>query len=92
MGYRISSIDYIFFKTQFFNIIIHQIPSSIKIHNIDDKMNISMDYSLIIIFLPDYKSNNNKLYLISIIHEFHIIEKFIYNILINNNIIDSEYI
>ena len=90
MGYKIFSIDYKFFKTQYPNIIIHQIPSPIEIHNIDNKINISIDYSLIIIYLPDHKSDNNEIYLISIIYEFHIIKKLIYNILINNNIIDPK--
>src|SRR6202035_457060 len=81
-GYGISSIDHEFFKTQYPNTIIHQIPSPIEIHDIDDKMNISTDYSLIIIYLPDHKPDNDEIYLISIIHEFHIVKKFIYNILI----------
>jgi hypothetical protein len=92
MGYGISSIDHEFFKTQFPDTIVHQVSSPIEIHDIDDKMNISIDYSLIIIYFPDRKPDIDESYLISIIHEFHIVEKFIYNILIDNDIIDPEYI
>ena len=72
--------------------IIHPFPSSIEIHDINNRINISLDYSFIIIFLSGKNINIDKSYLISIIYEFHLIDKLIYNIFINNNIIDSKII
>ena len=92
MDYEISSMDHQFFKTQYPKMIIHPLPSSIEIHDINNRINISLDYSFIIIFLSGKNINIDKSYLISIIYEFHLIDKFIYNILIDNDIIDPEVI
>jgi hypothetical protein len=91
-GCGMSSIDRAFFKAQFPNAVVRQVPSPIEIRGIGDKVSTSTDYSLVTMFLPGHKPDSDEPCLASITREFHIVEKLACNVLIGNDIIDPECI
>lgn len=71
------------------NLYVRQTNKSIVVRDIDDKIHLSSNYELINLFIKDL-NNNNRVVIVKIVREVHVVNDLKIKMLIEINILKSE--